>query len=105
MYRCDICAGVFDQPRAITENRPDADGYWERMEKSVCPLCGESRFSPVEPCSCGGWKGQGEALCPSCRQSVKARFCAFCDQLTEEQQEVLDDMLDGMSIGQRAQFC
>ncbi len=105
MYQCELCGTVFDRPRTITQSRPDADGCREHMEKCVCPICGEARFFPVEPCSCGGWKPRGDTLCTRCRQGVRESFSAYCDSLTEAEQEVLDDMLDGMSIHDRAAFC
>lgn len=102
MYMCNVCDALFDAPMVETEFVDTAYGYTPYATES-CPVCGES-FSAADSCSCGGFKREGDILCRECRNDLRARFSAFADELTAEEEEQLDEWLDGRSITERKDF-
>lgn len=102
MYMCNVCDALFDTPAVETEYFDTAYGYAPYVTES-CPVCGES-FSAAESCSCGGVKREGDILCSECRNALKARFIAFADELTAEEENQLDEWLEGCSITDRRNF-
>ena len=103
MFRCDVCGVVFDRPAVRTETNRDAQFVWqERFE--LCPVCGESHFSPVDKCDCGRWKEQDAPLCSHCRKILLKKLYDFADYLSEAEEDQLDHWLDGNSIKDRREW-
>ena len=105
-WQCELCGGVFEQPLTRRETCTDGDGRRQIVTALLCPLCGlESRLERVELCpGCGGWKREKEELCDICRRGLKQKFCDFCDELSPEEEDTLDDWLDGRSLRWRERF-
>lgn len=105
-WQCDLCGGVFSEPLTRRETCTDGDGRRQIVSTWLCPQCGlETHLERVNRCpQCGSWKRRDDALCDICRGALKRRFCDFCDELTPEEADVLDDWLDGRSIHARDTF-
>lgn len=48
MFRCEICALVFDQPTVKQWSEPRPDCFRERFKKVSCPYCGGPYFNEME---------------------------------------------------------
>ena len=102
MFKCCTCLAVFEYPRINTEYVPTEHGYapYKTIE---CPHCGGS-FEEADLCRCGEYKFKDEKLCAHCREALLAKFVEFADGLTEEEEDQIDDWLDGRSIKERKMF-
>lgn len=108
MYICDICGAVFDAP-ARREERTVEDGRVQTLREDLCPVCATPLGSVWELAAdtcprCGGYKYRPDLLCPACRRDLAARFRAFADDLTAEEETQLDAWLDGASVTDRGKF-
>lgn len=103
-YLCETCGTVFDEPHRRTHHEHIgviAYGFTEE----ACPICGGGIFTKADDCpKCGGLKLSREHLCRGCRADLARRFTAFADELTAEEEEQLDEWLDGSSITDRGGF-
>jgi hypothetical protein len=98
MYICDICNTPFDRPGVTVDLK---DGY----RSETCPICGEGSFSPADECPrCGEWKPVSRKLCHDCTVNLVSRFCDFADELTEDEEDALDELLDGNSVKDRRKW-
>ena len=100
-YICNHCNTPFDEPQIInyTENLGE---FQMPVSEERCPICGCDSFTAAEECpKCEGAKPLPETLCKKCRKSLKERFIAFADELTAEEEEQLDDWLDGDIVENR----
>ena len=101
MYICDICATPFDEPRKHVEHTVE-DGRIRTDIELLCPICASPYFTNADICPrCGEWKLKQDPLCRACRADLLRRFTAFADKLTAEEEEQLDDWMDGASIKDR----
>lgn len=99
MIRCKTCGGVFAQPAEEKSSFVDGGGRRVREKALCCPLCGGRSLETAAVCPlCGGWMGGGDLLCPHCRQDLRFRFCGFLDELTAEEREALDQLVEGQSL-------
>lgn len=104
MYLCELCRTPFDRPLTITE-RAVEDGHIRTDVETLCPVCGHAHYAPAEECPvCKGWKFQHEHLCASCRSDLLRRVIDFADGLTAEEEEQLDDWMDGDTITNRRKW-
>ena len=84
---CDVCGTTY----------PDT--------ASVCPICGCDSFSEADYCpKCDEPKLKADILCRCCRKNLLKRFTDFADKLTAEEEDQLDEWLDGTSIKERSKF-
>ena len=102
MFKCYECGAVFDEPCVITETNSTDRGD-EIYMMSLCPKCYES-FGKANRCRCGEYKFEDERICKNCREELLEKFIYFADGLTEEEEEQLDEWLDGNSIKDRKRF-
>ncbi len=107
MYICDICNTAFNAP-AVSVFRVLEDGHIRMDREALCPVCaaplGDVEDLRADLCRCGEWKSMADHLCTRCRRELSARFRAFCDGLTAEEEAQLDDWLDGSSVTSREKF-
>lgn len=104
MYKCEICDTAFDHPfiREYTDQSIDCSA---RFRECLCPVCHEPYINEANSCpGCDGFKFRNEILCKTCRADLLKRFKAFADELTEEQEQQLDDWLDGDTIENRGKW-
>lgn len=97
MYRCENCGSVFTHPVVI----PNADiGEVGWSPTQYCPVCSEeSDIIEMDDCpKCGDPKPPYKRLCTNCTTTLKYKFRNFIDYLTAEEEELLDDLLDGRSV-------
>lgn len=100
-YLCDHCGVAFDKPvvHTVTENLGE---FTRTYQEAACPKCGCESFSDADLCpKCDEPKMAEEVLCKRCRDELKARFTAFSDELTAEEEAQLDAWLDGQSVTDR----
>lgn len=100
-YICDHCGVAFDAPatHTVTESLGE---FARTYTEEACPICGCDSFSEADLCEkCGEPKLTGELLCKRCRDELKAKFTAFADHLTAEEEAQLDEWLDGDSVTNR----
>ena len=97
-YICDYCDARFDEPEAV--HYVEVNGSFKRRYKEyLCPICGEESFSEADSCpKCGEAKLTTDTLCRDCRKDLLKRFTSFADKLTEEEEDQIDDWMDGASI-------
>ena len=104
MKHCQICNAYFDVP--LVQEGTDATvspGY--RYREELCPICGQPYIEDAAVCPiCRGDMPAGDILCKSCRRSLLSRFRDFADSLREEEEDQLDEWLDGRSIKERSEF-
>lgn len=99
-YICEICGAGFDKPfPKLSYIHIDGRVFKDREE--LCPVCFNYYFSPADLCQCGRPKRKGDHLCGECLKDLFKRFDDFADGLTEEEEDQIDDWLDGMSIKSR----
>jgi len=100
-YICDHCDTPFDEP-VVVAHREDLGEFTREYFDGVCPICGCDSFSDADICpKCGDAKLTKEILCKRCRDELKQRFTDFADTLTAEEEQQLDDWLDGDTITNR----
>lgn len=101
MYLCELCRTPFDQPLTRTE-RSIEDGHVRVDVESLCPICGYPYFEKAEECpKCRRWKFQGEHICGDCSNDLLRRVISFADELTAEEEQQVDDWMDGDTITNR----
>lgn len=104
MYICDLCSTAFDRPFIRRETAVE-DGRVRVDLESICPVCGHPHFQEANLCPrCGEWKQRQDRLCRACRSDLLRRFTEFADGLTAEEEEQLDDWLDGDTITNRSKW-
>lgn len=98
MYFCENCNSIFTHPVVITNGTEEREVG--RVYTEYCPICSEEGM--VEPAGvcpkCGDDMPPHEILCTNCQNTLKFKFRNFIDFLTAEEEELLDDMLDGRSV-------
>lgn len=104
MKHCTTCGVYFDAPLVREGTDPTvAPGY--RYREELCPVCGQPYFEDADECpQCGSYMPAGDILCKTCRAALSARFTDFLDSLTAEEEEQLDEWLDGRSVKERSEF-
>ena len=97
MFFCPNCNSVFTHPIVIPNGDQSEVGY---SPTQYCPVCSEeSYFEEMDKCpKCGEYKKPNDRLCTNCTTTLKFKFRNFIDFLTAEEEEMLDDMLDGRSV-------
>lgn len=100
-YCCDYCNTFFDEPHESVYTELLGDFHVKQTDY-FCPVCGSDSFSEADYCpKCDEPKLKVDTLCKDCRKDLLTRFKAFADELTEEEEDQLDDWLDGDSIKSR----
>lgn len=100
-YICDYCDARFDEPEAVHYVEVSGD-FKRRYTEYFCPICGEESFSEADSCpKCGEAKLTTDTLCRDCRKSLLDRLTEFADGLTAEEEQQLDDWMDGDTITNR----
>lgn len=103
-YRCDYCDTYFDTP-TVLRHKEHLGEFAREYTTEHCPICGGDSFSDATICpKCGEPMPAHSPLCPTCRSDLLRRFTAFADTLTAEEEEQLDDWLDGDSITNRRKW-
>lgn len=101
-YICDHCGTPFDTPLITQYSEILSDGIIRTYDEAHCPICGCYSFSAADLCpKCGEAKMKEEILCKRCRDELKASVTAFADTLTAEEEQQLDDWMDGDTITNR----
>ena len=105
MYICDLCDTAFDVPTIRRESAYE-DGRVRVDMESVCPVCAHPHFQEADLCpKCEeSYKPRFDHLCRACRADLLRRFTVFADGLKAEEEEQLDDWLDGDSITNRRKW-
>lgn len=103
MYLCRNCFRSFDEPHTVFE-KVSTDRGAETYTYNICPHCEEDDFEEADHCRCGDIKFKSNILCYGCRRTLAAKFNAFADELTAEEEEQLDEWLDGNSVTDRRKF-
>ena len=100
-YLCEICGTAFDEPCVHTYVDRTVDCL-AVVREPLCPACGQPDIVQADLCpKCQSPKPEDQCLCRECMGSLIRRFCAFADELTAEEEEALDDLLDGESVTAR----
>ena len=100
-YRCDYCGAYFDEPLKIPY-RETVGEFTREYVAEVCPVCFCDSLSHACDCpKCGEPMQAGARLCDDCRKSLLERLTEFADSLTAEEEEQLDDWMDGDTITNR----
>ena len=100
-YICERCGADFAEPRVHTCVDRSA-GCRTVVREYLCPECGQPDIVHADLCpKCEKPKPEDQRLCRECMGSLIRRFCAFADELTAEEEEALDDLLDGESVTAR----
>lgn len=104
MLHCQICNAYFDAPTVREGPDPTVSpGY--RYREELCPICGQPYIENAKSCPiCRSYMPEGDIICKSCRRSLLSRFRDFADSLQEEEEDQLDEWLDGRSIKERSEF-
>lgn len=100
-YQCPICNTKFDEPFKVNRTERIHEFMAHFVELS-CPICGSPYFDELDTCPrCKGDMLKGEIICKYCRKDLLKRLNAFADYLYPEEEEQLDEWLDGESITNR----
>ena len=101
-YRCDYCGAYFDEPLKIPYRETVGEFTREYVDE-VCPVCFcDNSLSHACDCpKCGEPMQEGARLCDDCRKSLLERLTEFADSLTAEEEQQLDDWMDGDTITNR----
>lgn len=100
-FRCNHCGTYFDEPKETVYEEVIAERLYRSVEKA-CPICGCDGYVPANYCPvCNSPKAADERICGECRTSLRGRFTDFADSLTADEEDQLDDWLDGDSITNR----
>ena len=103
-YRCDCCLTYFNDPVSI-DHTEHLGEFRRSYTDYLCPACGADSFSDADYCpKCDEPKLKTDTLCEDCRKALLERFTAFADELTEEEEDQLDEWLDGESIKSRKEW-
>ena len=103
-YLCNTCGTFFDEPHRYTLHEHIA-GLPFTYNGESCPICSGALFTEADECpKCGDPKPARDTLCRPCRRSLLRRFTAFADCLTAEEEQQLDEWLDGSSITDRKRW-
>ena len=104
-YRCDYCGAYFDEPLKIPYRETVGEFTREYVDE-VCPVCFcDNSLSHACDCpKCGEPMQEGARLCDDCRKSLLGRLTEFADSLTSEEEDQLDDWMDGDSIKSRREW-
>lgn len=103
-YLCELCGTAFDEPRIHTYLDQTVDCR-AVIRESLCPACGQPYIVQADLCpKCETPKPEDQRLCRGCMGSLIRRFCAFADELTADEEEALDDLLDGESVTTRQRW-
>ena len=104
MNHCQICNAYFDSPTTREGADPTVfPGY--RYREELCPVCGQPYIEKAVICPiCKVYMPEGKILCAACRRSLLSRFRDFADGLREEEEDQLDEWLDGRSVKERSEF-
>lgn len=101
MFICGICETPFDEPLIHKETTVE-EGRLRADVEALCPICASPDFTEAGLCpKCKSWKPKQDRLCGACRADLLRRFTAFADKLTAEEEEQLDDWMDGESVTNR----
>ena len=103
-YFCEQCGTGFDEPVMSKKVTFVIDGVPNVETEAFCPVCLSYYFCKGDECQCGKAKRTADRLCVDCRGDLARKFNAFCDDLTAEEEEQLDDWLDGVSIKDRKRW-
>ena len=109
MNHCTICGSYFDQPVIHTYTDKQVDDAYVAIEE-LCPVCGRGSqyFEPAKACPvCHRYMPDncsGTIICADCRASLLRRLNTFAGELREEEEDQLDEWLDGRSIKERSEF-
>lgn len=103
MCICEDCKISFDEPNRAT-HMETIDGFVTKYVEETCPHCGSQYFVDADICQCGQEKRKDEILCESCRYKLKVKFMAFADELTADEENQMDEWLDGCSILERRKW-
>lgn len=104
MYKCESCGTVFEHPYVRTYIDQSVDCK-ATFRECLCPACFMPDIDEANSCpGCDCFKFRDEILCKSCRSELLKRFTDFADELSPEQEEQLDDWLDGDSIKNRRKW-
>lgn len=109
MMHCEICGTYFDSPiiKEYTDMSVDPMASFKEL---LCPVCGNGSqyFEDAKECPvCGEYmpdNNSGNIICAACRKSLLRRLNAFADDLREEEEDQIDEWLDGRSIKERSEF-
>lgn len=101
-YICNNCGAPFSEPVVV------GAGFWHglgfhREYEEQCPYCNSDDFDDADTCpNCNvSLRRTSDFVCPGCRTDLLRRFNAFADELTAEEEEELDRLLDGNSVKNR----
>lgn len=103
-YICEQCGTAFDEPIIKETMAFSVDGFPKYDIEKFCPICCSYYFTPADYCQCGEAKRKGDKLCGRCKRIVFSKFSEFCDELTEQEVDQLDEWLDGESIKERKRW-
>lgn len=103
-YICESCGTPFDEPLEKKTMMFQIDGFPRYEIEQYCPICCSYRFTPADYCGCGEAKEKRERICKKCKSELLNAFNEFCDGLTEDEEEQLDDWLDGESVKDRKRW-
>lgn len=100
-YLCDYCGSYFDKPSKI-HHRETVGEFTREYVDEVCPFCGCDSLSHACDCpKCGKHMYAGARLCDDCQKSLLERLTEFADGLTAEEEQQVDDWMDGDTITNR----
>ena len=85
----------------LRTSRDVIDGHTMQTSEVLCPVCGSPDFGAADTCPCGNAKHREDILCRKCRNELLQKLNGFADFLSYEEEEQLDEWLDGESIRNR----
>lgn len=96
-YYCENCDNIFDEP-FVVPNKDQFEVGWSPI--AYCPICSyEGHFEETSDCpKCGDPMKPHEILCTNCQTALRWKFRHFVDFLTADEEEQLDEWLDGRSV-------
>lgn len=109
MYLCPICNTPYE-PVPIKETSDlNGEGAFQTSTYYQCQICGypcDPERDKADLCECCHfhYKLESENLCSKCRRALIEKFKAFADELTEPEEDTLDDLLDGCSVKDRVRW-
>lgn len=100
-FVCIDCGEVFEDP-AFFEFGFDHEFGCEKWVQAGCPSCQSADIVEANSCpKCGHAKLPDAHLCKDCAADLKRRVIAFLDTLTSDEEDLLDEWLDGDSVTNR----
>lgn len=103
-YICEQCGTPFDEPLGKKTIAFSVDGFANCDIERFCPICCSYYFSPADYCQCGEAKRKSEKLCLKCKEGLFRKFSDFCDELTEAEEDQIDEWLYDESIKERKKW-